>query len=103
MGLSLLAATIQEGIYKAPEPSQAMKDTYHFRDLLRRFAGHVILGEKLTQREEEHLEKLGINCANFLQMKAYDCYSYELVMSILTDILRKSVMPPVGVELLYSL
>ncbi|XP_047450732.1 TRPM8 channel-associated factor homolog [Mugil cephalus] len=42
MGLSLLAATIPSGTYKAPEPSQATIDNYHFRHLLHRFAGHVV-------------------------------------------------------------
>ncbi len=98
MGLSLLKATIEEGSYKAPVPSQAMKDTYHFRNLLRHFAGHVIQSKKLTKREEEHLKKLGTECASFLNMRAYESYSYAHVLSILTDILKTSGMPQVGSE-----
>ncbi|XP_044057262.1 TRPM8 channel-associated factor homolog isoform X2 [Siniperca chuatsi] len=96
MGLSLLEATIAEGSYKAPVPSQAMKNTYHFCQLLRRFTGHVIQGKELTKHEERHLKKLGMECTNFLNMKAYDSYSYTQVLFILTDILKTSGMPQVS-------
>ncbi|XP_041796255.1 TRPM8 channel-associated factor homolog [Chelmon rostratus] len=95
MGLSLLEATISGGLYKAPVPSQAVKDTYHFRHLLHRFAGHVTKGEELTKHEEECLKRLGKDCAAYLHMKAYDCSSYAQVVSTLTDILKKSGMPQV--------
>ncbi|XP_071351951.1 TRPM8 channel-associated factor homolog [Trachinotus anak] len=95
MGLSLLGKIIGEGSYKAPVLSQAVKDTYHFRHLLHRFAGHVNKGEELTGHEEECLKKLGGDCANYLSMKAHDCSSYTQVVSTLTDILRKSGMPQV--------
>uniref|UniRef100_A0A8C4IF57 Peptidase M60 domain-containing protein n=1 Tax=Dicentrarchus labrax TaxID=13489 RepID=A0A8C4IF57_DICLA len=96
MGLSLLDKIIREGLYKAPMPSQAIKDTYHFRRLLHRFAGHVTQGEQLTEHEEECLKKLGGDCANYLHMKAHDCSSYMRVLSTLTDILKKAGMPQVS-------
>uniref|UniRef100_A0A3B4UFW5 TRPM8 channel-associated factor homolog n=1 Tax=Seriola dumerili TaxID=41447 RepID=A0A3B4UFW5_SERDU len=95
MGLSLLGNIIGEGSYKAPVPSQAIKDGYHFRHLLHRFAGHVNKGVALTEHEEECLKKLGRDCANYLNMKAHDCSSYTQVLSTLTDILKKSGMPQV--------
>ncbi|XP_039681843.1 TRPM8 channel-associated factor homolog isoform X1 [Perca fluviatilis] len=95
MGLSLLRATIGGGIYKAPVPSQAIKDAYHFRHLLHRFAGHVTQGEELTEQEEKFLTKLGQDCVNYLQLKAHDCSSYTQVVSTLTDIVMKSDMPQV--------
>ncbi|XP_040902027.1 LOW QUALITY PROTEIN: TRPM8 channel-associated factor homolog [Toxotes jaculatrix] len=95
MGLSLLEKIISEGSYKAPVPSQAVKDKYHFRHLLHRFAGHVTEGEELTEHEEEFLKKLGGDCANYLRMEAHDCSSYTRVVSTLTDILKKSGMPQV--------
>ncbi|KAI3353861.1 hypothetical protein L3Q82_005069 [Scortum barcoo] len=88
MGLSVLEATVEKGLYKAPVPHRAMKVTYHFRHLLRRFVGHVTQGEKMTKHEEEYLEKLGTECTNFLNMKAYESYSYTHVLSILTDLLK---------------
>ncbi|XP_018543104.1 TRPM8 channel-associated factor homolog [Lates calcarifer] len=96
MGLSLLENIIWEGSYKAPVPSQAIKDTHHFRHLLHRFAGHVNEGKELTKHEEEGLKKLSGDCANYLCMKAHDSCSYTLVMSILTNILKKLGMPEVG-------
>ncbi|GAA6226242.1 TRPM8 channel-associated factor homolog isoform X1 [Lates japonicus] len=96
MGLSLLPATITGGSYKAPVPSQAVKDTLHFRSLLRRFAAHVIQGEQLTEHEQKHLRKLGMQCASFLKMKAHDTFNYTQVLSILTDILKKTGMPQVS-------
>lgn len=95
MGLSLLGATIGGGLYKAPVPSQAIKDNYHFRHLLHRFAGHVTEGEELSKHEVECLKKLGKDCATYLHMKAHDCSSYAQVVSTLTDILKKSGMPQV--------
>lgn len=95
MGLSLLGTTIGGGCYKAPVPSQAIKDTYHFRHLLGRFAGHVTKGKELTEHEEKCLKKLGEDCANYLRMQAHDCSSYKQVVSTLTDILKSSDMPQV--------
>ncbi|XP_038548926.1 TRPM8 channel-associated factor homolog [Micropterus salmoides] len=95
MGLSLLETTVEGGLYKAPVPSQAMKDTYHFRNLLRRFAGHVTDGKELSNEEEACLKKLGGDCAKYLKTKAYDCFSYNQIVSTLTDILMKSDMPQV--------
>ncbi|XP_068562973.1 TRPM8 channel-associated factor homolog [Cebidichthys violaceus] len=95
MGLSLLENIIWEGCFKAPVPSQAIRDTYHFRHLLHRFAGHVTEGKELTEHEEEYLKKLGWDCANYLNMKAHYCSSYTQVVSSLTDIIKKSGMPQV--------
>uniref|UniRef100_A0A667YGU6 Peptidase M60 domain-containing protein n=1 Tax=Myripristis murdjan TaxID=586833 RepID=A0A667YGU6_9TELE len=96
MGLSLLGATLATGSYKAPVHSQAAKDNYHFRRLLRRFAGHVVKGEALTKNEESLLKKLGSDCANYLHMKAHDWYPYMQMVSTLMDMLKKSGMPQVG-------
>ena len=96
MGLSVLGTTLRGALYKAPVPSQAIKDTYHFRHLLHRFACHVTQGEKLSKHEKECLTKLGQDCVRYLHMKAYDCSSYAQVVSTLTDILIKSGMPPVS-------
>uniref|UniRef100_A0A673BG14 Peptidase M60 domain-containing protein n=1 Tax=Sphaeramia orbicularis TaxID=375764 RepID=A0A673BG14_9TELE len=93
MGLSILEATISGGIYKAPVPSRAVKDTYHFRHLLYRFAGHVTQGKELTKHEEECLGKLGNDCACFLHLKNHDCSSYAQMVSTLTEILKKTGMP----------
>ncbi|XP_023256309.1 TRPM8 channel-associated factor 2 [Seriola lalandi dorsalis] len=95
MGMSLLGAPMTGGLFKAPVPSQAVKDTYHFRHLLRRFAGHVNKGEELTEHEQESLKKLGSDCSNYLNLKAHDCPSYTQVMSTLTDVLLRSGMPQV--------
>lgn len=103
MGLSLLGATIGGGTYKAPVPSQAIKDAYHFRHLLHRFAGHVTQGEELTEQEEKFLTKLGQDCVNYLQLKAHDCSSYTQVVSTLTDIVMKSDMPQVSSKITWKL
>uniref|UniRef100_A0A667YGY2 Peptidase M60 domain-containing protein n=1 Tax=Myripristis murdjan TaxID=586833 RepID=A0A667YGY2_9TELE len=95
MGLSLLGATVKAGCHKAPVLGPTIKDNYHFRRLLQRFAGHVVKGEALTKNEESHLKKLGLDCANYLHMKAHDCCSYTQVLSTLMDILKKSDMPQV--------
>ncbi|KAF7646827.1 hypothetical protein LDENG_00181900 [Lucifuga dentata] len=96
MGLSLKRETLPGGTYKAPVPSQAIKDSYHFRHLLRRFAGHVTVGEKLTKHEEACLEKLGGDCSTFLHLRAHDCATYKQVVSTLSGILKTSGMPQVN-------
>ncbi|KAK9520532.1 hypothetical protein VZT92_020412 [Zoarces viviparus] len=95
MGLSLLKKTVSSGLYKAPVPSQAIKDSYHFRHLLHRFASHVCHGAALSKHEEEHLYRLGTECVTYLHMKAHDCPSYKQVVSTLTHIVMKSGMPQV--------
>lgn len=96
MGLSLLGDIIGGGLFKAPVPSQAIKDTYHFRHLLRRFASHVTRGEELTAHEEECLKKLSGDCANYLHRNAFECSSYAHVLSTLTDLIKISGMPQVS-------
>lgn len=96
MGLSLLGDMIHGGLYKAPVPSQAIKDQYHFRHLLGRFASHVAQGEKLTEQEEERLRNLGGDCANYLHTNAHECSSYTQLVSTLTDLIKTCGMPQVG-------
>ncbi|KAK1899553.1 TRPM8 channel-associated factor like [Dissostichus eleginoides] len=69
MGLSVLPATIGEGSYKVPVPTETEEDNNHFRHVLSRFAG-----------------------------RAYGSHSYTHVLSILTDILKKLGMPQVSVK-----
>ncbi|XP_036976214.1 TRPM8 channel-associated factor homolog isoform X2 [Acanthopagrus latus] len=95
MGLSVLGNVIWGGVHEAPEPSRAIKDTYHFRHLLNRFASHVAQGQELTQHEEECLKKLGSDCATYLHMEAHDCTSYTQVVSTITDLIKKSDIPQV--------
>uniref|UniRef100_A0A3Q2DAB7 TRPM8 channel-associated factor homolog n=1 Tax=Cyprinodon variegatus TaxID=28743 RepID=A0A3Q2DAB7_CYPVA len=94
MGLSLLRKTVQKGEYKAPDPSQVKE--FHIRDLLHRFAGHVLEGRELNKEDEEHLEKLGKDLASFLNMKAYDRFSYIEILSVLIDILKKGEISQVS-------
>ncbi|KAM4743146.1 TRPM8 channel-associated factor homolog [Anableps anableps] len=96
MGLSVLKKTITAGVYKAPDPSQVNK--FHFRRLLHSFAGHVLEGGELTKQDEEHLKKLGGNCASFLKMKAYSSFSYIQILYLLTDILKKVDIPQASKE-----
>ncbi|XP_061574970.1 TRPM8 channel-associated factor homolog [Cololabis saira] len=98
MGLSLMGATIAGGTYKAPDPRKAIKDAYHFRHHLHRFANHVTTGEELSKHEEECLKKLGSHCATYLNMNARDSCCYTQVLSALTEILKKSGMPQVSEE-----
>ncbi|XP_021437816.2 TRPM8 channel-associated factor homolog isoform X1 [Oncorhynchus mykiss] len=95
MGLSLLGNTLDAGCYKAPVPGQTCSEGFHFRHLLRRFAGHVIQGETLTEHEEAGLKKLGSDCTNYLHMRAHDCASYTSVLAMLTDVLKETGIPQV--------
>ncbi|XP_042343172.1 TRPM8 channel-associated factor homolog [Plectropomus leopardus] len=88
MGLSLHEKILDEGSYKAPMPSQVVKDSYHFRNFLHRFAGHVTQGYELTEHEEKCFKRFSGDCTRYLHMKAHDCSSYAQVLSTLTDILK---------------
>ncbi|KAL6116463.1 uncharacterized protein ACO6RY_01078 [Pungitius sinensis] len=93
MGLTVLGKTVDSGLHKAPLPSQAVKESYHFRHLLRRFAGHVSHGGELSKKEEESLQRLGSDCVTYLRLKAHDCPSYQQVLCTLTEIMKNSSMP----------
>ncbi|KAF7645965.1 hypothetical protein LDENG_00195670, partial [Lucifuga dentata] len=96
MGLSLLKDILPVGSYKVPLPGQPIQQNYHFRHLLRRFAGHIALGESLTDHEVVHLKKLAVDCTTFLHMKAHESANYTHVMSTLMNIMKKADMPQVS-------
>uniref|UniRef100_A0A3P9BBM2 TRPM8 channel-associated factor homolog n=1 Tax=Maylandia zebra TaxID=106582 RepID=A0A3P9BBM2_9CICH len=98
MGLSLLGETIRAGTYKAFVPSWPIKDTYHFRHLLHRFAAHVTTGVELSKHEEGCLKKLGNDCDAYLRTKARGCFYYTQVLAALTDMLKRSGLPQVSRE-----
>ncbi|KAM6932979.1 TRPM8 channel-associated factor homolog [Xenentodon cancila] len=91
MGLSLSKKTIKNSFYKPPATNQTRHS--HFRYLLSRFIVHVTEGKGLTEQEERRLKKLRLECASFLNMKAYHSLSYMQVLSILTDTFKKTGMP----------
>ncbi|XP_076832252.1 TRPM8 channel-associated factor homolog [Brachyhypopomus gauderio] len=97
MGLSIMGKTIEPKVYKAQDVSKQEKSTtYHFRDMIQRFAGHVIDGHQLTEQEEESLDKLRNDCANYLRMQAHDSASYTSTVGLITDMVKKTGVPQVG-------
>lgn len=98
MGLCLMGNHLTGGLYKAQpvtKDGDRGTQTYHFRDLLQRFAGHVIKGQKLTSREQDCLQKLGNDCANYLRMQAHDSASYTSMVALLTDMVKEAGVPQV--------
>lgn len=95
MGLSLLGNIVRNGCYKPPVPKEAMKNSYNFRELLRRVVCHMSRGEDLEKEEEECLLKLGADCAAYLNTKTYENSSYAQVVSTLTDIIKTFGIPQV--------
>ncbi|KAK0155033.1 TRPM8 channel-associated factor [Merluccius polli] len=98
MGLNVLGATVQQGVYEAPDPDKAFVDHYHFHHMVSRFAKHVINGETLTAKEEGFLTQLRRDCATYLLMEANESVSYRQVVSHLTDIVKKAGIPQVSVN-----
>nr|XP_057936543.1 TRPM8 channel-associated factor homolog [Doryrhamphus excisus]XP_057936544.1 TRPM8 channel-associated factor homolog [Doryrhamphus excisus]XP_057936545.1 TRPM8 channel-associated factor homolog [Doryrhamphus excisus]XP_057936546.1 TRPM8 channel-associated factor homolog [Doryrhamphus excisus]XP_057936547.1 TRPM8 channel-associated factor homolog [Doryrhamphus excisus]XP_057936549.1 TRPM8 channel-associated factor homolog [Doryrhamphus excisus]XP_057936550.1 TRPM8 channel-associated factor len=96
MGLSLLGSYVRGEVFKAPVPSQSVKDAYHFRHLLQRFAAHVTQGQDLTKNEEQYYKRFGKDCATFLKMNGHDRYSYAHVLSTLIHVIKKSGMPQIS-------
>ncbi|XP_053362985.1 TRPM8 channel-associated factor homolog [Clarias gariepinus] len=98
MGMCLMGNTIGGGLYKAQqitEDGDNGTQAFHFRDLLQRFASHVIQGQDLTKREEESLQKLGNDCANYLRMQAHDSASYTSTVALITDMVKEAGVPQV--------
>ncbi|XP_053363856.1 TRPM8 channel-associated factor homolog [Clarias gariepinus] len=98
MGLCLMADIINGGLYKAQQKNQdGESDTlpYHFCDLMRRFAGHVIQGQYLTEHEQQCLQKLRNDCTNYLRMQAYDSVSYTSMVALITDMVKRAGVPQV--------
>ncbi|KAK7882827.1 hypothetical protein WMY93_029001 [Mugilogobius chulae] len=94
MGMTLLEKYITDGAYKPPVPSQAIKNTYHFRHVLHKFAGHVTKGENLDKHEEEWLSKLSGDCATYLHMDA-NSNNYKQILHTFTEIIKEAGMPQV--------
>ncbi|KAM9468390.1 LOW QUALITY PROTEIN: TRPM8 channel-associated factor homolog [Clarias gariepinus] len=98
MGMCLMGNTIGGSLYKAQqitEDGDSGTQAYHFRDLLQRFAGHVIQGQDLTKREEECLQKLRNDCTNYLRMQAHDSASYTSTVALITDMVKEAGVPQV--------
>lgn len=100
MGLSLLGDTISGSMcfQNLPESSQAIVDNYHFRHLLYQVASYVLEDNALSQHQMDFLNKLGRDCAKYLQMKAYDHSPYTQVVLALYDLIVKEGMPQVSYE-----
>lgn len=96
MGLSVLNTTISAGVHNVHRSMQAIKNIYLFRHLLHRFASHMMNGDALTEHESGSLKKFGQDCGKYLHLKAHDWPSYSMVLSVLTDILKKKGMPQVN-------
>ncbi|XP_072311755.1 TRPM8 channel-associated factor homolog [Eucyclogobius newberryi] len=96
MGLTLLSGTVGGGVFKTPEPCSVVKDNYHFRHLLYRFARHVTENKDITPHEEKRLKKLGCDCASFLRLDSDGCCSQLQFVSMLTDLLKTTGMPQVS-------
>uniref|UniRef100_A0AAV2J3E1 Peptidase M60 domain-containing protein n=1 Tax=Knipowitschia caucasica TaxID=637954 RepID=A0AAV2J3E1_KNICA len=94
MGMTLLETYITDGAYKPPVPSQAISDTYHFRHVLHKFAGHVTQGEELAAHEEEWLKKLSGDCTKYLNLDAGN-NNFNQIMSTFTEIIKKAGLPKV--------
>ncbi|KAK7882828.1 hypothetical protein WMY93_029002 [Mugilogobius chulae] len=96
MGLTLLSGTLGGCPFKALEPGSAIKDSYHFRRLLYHFAQHVNENKEITPDGEKYLKKLGCDCANVLHLNSCSCSSHLQLVSVLTDILKRTGIPQVS-------
>lgn len=97
MGLCVMGNTLTAGVYpprQVTEEGEASQ-TYHFRDLLKRFAGHVTQGQELTEHEHKCLKKLSHDCENYLRMQTHDCASYTSMVALLTDMVKEAGVPQV--------
>lgn len=98
MGLSLLKDTISGSMcfQNLPESSEAIVDKYYFRHLLYQVASCILEDNELSQHQMDSLNKLGRDCAKYLQIKAYDHSPYAQVVLALYDLIVKEGMPQVS-------
>ncbi|XP_055052019.2 TRPM8 channel-associated factor homolog [Misgurnus anguillicaudatus] len=96
MGLSILASTVNGGLYKAAEIKEGFKDVYHFRNVLGHFGKHVTKGQKLAPHVEGSLKQLGNDCTKYLRMRTHDCASYNSMVTHFTDMVKEIGVPQVG-------
>ncbi|XP_065137607.1 TRPM8 channel-associated factor homolog [Paramisgurnus dabryanus] len=96
MGLSILASTVNAGLYKAPEIKEGFKDVYHFRNVLGHFGKHVTMGQKLAPHVEGSLKQLCNDLTKYLHMRTYDCASYNSMVTHFTDMVKEIGVPQVG-------
>ncbi|KAG7470797.1 hypothetical protein MATL_G00117640 [Megalops atlanticus] len=92
MGFSILEDTLKAGLYEALHPCSK---AYHFRRMLQNFVGHVTCGQKLAEHEQACLKRLGGDCAKYLRMGAHDCSSYNSILTMLTNMVKKAGVPQV--------
>ncbi|XP_034166696.1 TRPM8 channel-associated factor homolog isoform X1 [Pangasianodon hypophthalmus] len=98
MGLCLMGNTLKGDLYKVQqitEDGKSSTQAYHFRDLLQRFACHVIQGQDLTKHEQERMQKLRNDCTNYLRMQAHESASYTSMVALLTDMVKEAGVPQV--------
>ncbi|KAJ8280239.1 hypothetical protein GJAV_G00052200 [Gymnothorax javanicus] len=96
LGFSILGNYASPGKYKAPKLSTAYSERYHFRNMLKQFAGHVTKGNELKPHELNFLERLGRDCASFLRMEALDQHSFHSVLDLLADMVKNTTVPQVS-------
>lgn len=96
MGLSVLDTTMGGAVHNVHRSMEAIKNIYLFRHLLHRFASHTMNGDALTEQELGCLKRFGRDCGKYLHLKAHDWPSYSMVLSVLTDVLKKKGMPQVN-------
>ncbi|XP_046718500.1 TRPM8 channel-associated factor homolog [Silurus meridionalis] len=99
MGLCIMGNTLEGDLYKVQqilEYGDRGTRAYHFRDLLQRFAGHVIQGQDLTEHEQECLQKLNRDCTHYLRMQAHDSASYTSMVSLITEFIKEAGVPQVS-------
>ncbi|XP_036392742.1 TRPM8 channel-associated factor homolog [Megalops cyprinoides] len=92
MGFSILEATLNAGLYEA---LQSCSEAYHFRRMLQNFMAHVTCGQTLTEHEQACLKRLGTDCVTYLHMRAHDCPSYNSILNMLTNMVKKAGVPQV--------
>lgn len=95
MGLCIMGNTLTGGLYKAQQITESGTQAYHFRDYLQRFAGHVVQGQDLTNYEQDCLQKLRNDCANYLRTQAHESASYTSMVALITDMVKEAGVPQV--------
>ncbi|XP_033912956.3 TRPM8 channel-associated factor homolog [Acipenser ruthenus] len=92
LGISILGASIQNKMYKAPK-AEDFEHFYHFRKALPKFMNHILGLKPLEEPESGWWKKLELDCRSFLEMKAYDSHAYTSIRQLLTDLVNRAGIP----------
>lgn len=94
-GLTLLSSYAPGGVHTVPDPSPVGRE-HHLHPLLDLFVGFLTQSKELTPEQEKSIIDQKHYITTFLQINNYQSSSYQKVVSMLEDAIKKTGLPQLG-------